>query len=474
MSDDDRRAKLKRDAAEYVYRKSAPGSVERIAAGQKLIEEWGATPEDLDRLNVQAEAERVAASEAERTPVLLDDALKEPAPQESHLIDGLLPEAGVALVAGESGSGKTTLVGQVSLCLSTGRGILGWSVPRAVPVALFIGEGNRRLSLERLHVAATALGIGRPNLYVPPVKMLVPAFASTEFEEFIERCARLDVRLVVADPLRRFFPGDENSSTAFMAGVTKPLRDLAARYGMAFCLIHHLSKLSEFRDGRHRVRGTSAMLDDVDLALRLERRKGGAPTDRVLTFDKVRHGMDLPPMALTFDSEHAVFGVEVATTTDRPTPEAKLHADAERIYRVILLNPGVTHDEIGSASQMRKADRLAAHKHLVEAGRIFGEPKGDGRTFGWHVSTTPRQRQDVEVPGGSHEVPLNAGTSPGDDEVPEVPAFYKKAEPGTSSSSGNRLQISTAAKRNREPRLDPVPADEDAFNSEVAALESDA
>ncbi len=473
MSDDDRRAKLKRDAAEYLYRKSASDTADRLRAAEALLES-AYTPEDFERLDAEADAEREAANEAQRTPVLLDDALKEPAPQESYLIDGLLPEAGVALVAGESGSGKTTLVGQVSLCLSAGRGILGWSVPRAVPVALFIGEGSRRLSLERLHVAAAALGIEKPNLYVPPVKMLVPAFASAEFEEFIERCARLDVRLVVADPLRRFFPGDENSSTAFMAGVTKPLRDLAVRYGMAFCLIHHLSKPSEYRDGRHRVRGTGAMLDDVDLALRLERRRGAAPTDRSLAFDKVRHGMDLPPMALTFDSEHAVFELEAASTTDRPTPAAKLREDAERVYRVVLLNPGVTHDEIGSATQMRRADRLAAHRLLKDSGRIYGQPKGDGKTFGWHVSTTPRQRQEVEVPGGSHEVPLNAGTSPGDDEVPEVPAFYKKAEPGTSSSSGDRLQTSAGAERNRELRLDPVPADEDAFNSEVAALESDA
>jgi hypothetical protein len=385
-------------------------------------------------------------------PVSLAQALAEPVPQDSYLIDGLLPEAGVALVAGESGSGKTTLVAQVGMALSVGRDVFGWSVPSAVPVAYWIGEGSRHLFLERLHAAATALGIEGPNLYVPPAKMLPPSFVSPEFEEFVERCARLGVRLIVADPLRRFFPGEENSSTAFMAGVTKPLLDLAVRYGMAFWLIHHLSKPSEYRDGRNRVRGTGALLDDVDLALRLERQKGGAPTDRVLTFDKVRHGAEPPPLTLTFNGEHAIFTTEITTMIDKPNPAAKLRAEAEKIFRLIVVNPGITHAEIASALQTRKADRLGAHKLLVDAGRIFGQQKGDGKTFGWHASTTPRQRLALEVPEGSHEVPEKAGTSPVEDEVPEVPASIREAEPGTSSTPEELRRNSSAGSGNAEPR----------------------
>src|SRR5262249_33766647 len=89
-----------------------------------------------------------------------------------------------------------------------------------------------------------------------------------------EMHARLDVSLVVIDPLAAFLPGNENVAGAMLAAVL-PLRRLTAR-GLSVLVLHHPRK-GEPPLGQA-ARGSGALSGSADILIEM-RVQGDAPDD---------------------------------------------------------------------------------------------------------------------------------------------------------------------------------------------------
>lgn len=333
-------------------------------------------------------------------PVLIGDALEEPAPDIAWLIQDLLPVQAILLLAAHGGLGKTTILVQLFACLAAGRDFIGFHVPQPVPVLYLIAEGARHVFLDRVRVALARLGMDPKTLplWVTP-REFTPEIGAT-IEAYIEKTG---ARLVALDTVGLFHDGDENSASDFKAKVVKPLRAIMTKRDVSFVLVSHEGKPSQERKGRHRVRGTSAMVDDSDVAARLEAPDGDRATTRVLIFEKVRTAAAPEPIALEFLPSFAVFErvgeEEIRERQEERTAEtdARRLKDLEaQVVRYLRRDPdGLTKAELTAELHPRRADLVKVLDKLRDESRAFPDRDPKGRAMRWRLAITPR----LEVAG---------------------------------------------------------------------------
>jgi len=314
-------------------------------------------------------------------PVSIFDALSEPKPEESWVINGLLPVKGIALLAAEGGVGKSTLAAQLCAGLSCGRGFFGFDAGTAIPTLFLEAEGSRERFVERIGVALSNLQIPAADLpfFVQP-KTWRPSLNGTTCDTI--RCC--GARLVILDTIGLFERFDENSATDFKALVINPLRKLGDETGAAFLLIHHQGKPNEMRKGRHKIRGTSAFVDDVDVAMRLEAPDGDKSPFRRLCFDKIRHGSPQEDIELEYDFGTATFRLADPEARAASEEEERRDKDRQRVAklrdRILAELKKEAMDSAGLASALnaRKADIVATLQVMYDEKVIYHEEAGRG------------------------------------------------------------------------------------------------
>jgi hypothetical protein len=196
---------------------------------------------------------------------------------------------------------------QLLACVAAGRVFLGLHVPQALPTLYLIAEGARSVFLERVNVAVRHLGLD-PDIL--PLWVTPRTFRPSIGPELERQIEATGARLVVLDTVGLFHDGDENSASDFRNKVVKPLRDIMTRRDVSFVLVAHQVKPNQERKGRHTIRGTSALVDEVDIAFRLEAPDGERSPHRLLVFDKVRTAAHPEPIPLSFDFSFATFSFD--------------------------------------------------------------------------------------------------------------------------------------------------------------------
>ena len=307
-------------------------------------------------------------------PVAIADALAEPKPEEEWVINGLLPVKGIALLAAEGGVGKSTLAAQLCAGLAAGQGFFGFDAGSAVPTLFLEAEGSRERFVERIGVALANLSIPPAGLpfYIQP-KAWRPCLNGTTADT-IRVCG---ARLVILDTVGLFERFDENSATEFKALVINPLRRLGEETGAAFLLIHHQGKPNEMRKGRHKIRGTSAFVDDVDLAMRLEAPDGDKARRRRLVFDKIRHGSPQEDIELEYDFETATFKTADAEAMAEAEAEERAKHERERTARLRtqildeLKKEALSSNDLPAIMKGRRQDIMDAVRSLADDKLIY-------------------------------------------------------------------------------------------------------
>jgi KaiC/GvpD/RAD55 family RecA-like ATPase len=86
----------------------------------------------------------------------------------AHLVDGLIPAAGLVLVTGEDKAGKTTVVGLLGLCYIYALPFLGRSVPQAGSVIIVSEEDDGDELRDRMRAEHQALAVAYSDRVRPP------------------------------------------------------------------------------------------------------------------------------------------------------------------------------------------------------------------------------------------------------------------------------------------------------------------
>lgn len=249
--------------------------------------------------------------------------------------------------------------------------------------------------LARVKVALARLGLDPSAL---PFWITPREFTAEIGQKLAEYIERTGARFVVLDTFGLFHDGDENSASDFKAKVVKPLRAIMARHDVSFVLVTHEVKPNAERKGRHRVRGTSALVDDSDVAIRLEAPDGDRATARLLIFEKLRTGAAIDPIPLEFVPSAAIFERVGEEVMRERQAERSAEADARRlkdlevqVIRYLKRDPdGLTKAELTAEVHPRRADLVRVLDKLRDESRAFPERDPRGRAMRWKLAAAPR------------------------------------------------------------------------------------
>jgi hypothetical protein len=196
------------------------------------------------------------------------------------LVESLIPTNCITLLGGKRKTGKSTAVTELAFTAATGGGEwCGFDVPKQEGfVVLFGGEDSRAVIRERLNrMAAGSTSLERLIIY---------GNETTNLKATLARYAGLKICLIVVDPTRKYYSGDEDGSDA-PNELFNLLESEAEAHNCAVLVTHHPRKDAEPRNMTElaaSLRGSAIFLDRPRVTIGLMR-KGeetviGIPTDR--------------------------------------------------------------------------------------------------------------------------------------------------------------------------------------------------
>ena len=263
---------------------------DKLAAGLPVV--GAATVEHLAGVDV-VEAVRSLCRVVPRIPnadcYWLGEFLEDETVTPQWLIEGLLPVAGIAQLAGHPGSGKTTLAFQIGAQVSAGLPVLGeWPVPTPRTV-LYIQADNPAPMMKHLARDVIAhVPVAAWNCVLVSVKSPIHIDTEHGYELIARLCRSFYPGLVVFDTIRDFHCSDENSPNA-TALVLENIKRLRTEFNTAILYLNHVAKSQGYKRAAIEAHlGSTRWVGPTDLSMVLEQ-EGDAPDGLVkLTFAKVR------------------------------------------------------------------------------------------------------------------------------------------------------------------------------------------
>lgn len=253
----------------------------------------------------------------------IPDVLELDLPPTEWLVPGLIARNHITLWAGKGGCGKSVLLLRAAHTVTVGGDFLGR--PCKPAVALVVDFENAGSTIrDRL----TDMDINdAPDLHVwgnwlPTAPPLLGSQALIEI-------AKLERPLIIVDPLRLGYTGDENDA-GVMAEVLRHLRTLAAT-GAAIVVVHHIG-----RGEGSTFRGSSVIRDLIDLHILQEQTPEGQITLRT---EKARIG---EPQNIMLNVDWDTYSFTVVDGAVM----AKRKADEDKLAAIIQNSPGMTQNEI--------------------------------------------------------------------------------------------------------------------------------
>jgi len=302
---------------------AGPGSMSHDIDGGELEEPAGfwhgvdLGPGGLPASIVELPGSKPAAVEfVDQWRIMGPDVLSEPVKPTRYIVERVIREASLNMLAADSGSYKSLLLADKLVCIAGGipwlpgvNGVIngqgvGFQVEQRNCLWLDCDNGRtltrrRFRALLRGHNLPADTPIYAVSMPTGPALVATDSAAIRLLGEYIER---YQIGVMVIDNLAAI-SGDVDENTAAMSRVLFPLRNLVDFYGLALTLVHHTNKaLGQYR-------GSTAIRAALDLLLTATREPGVS----VITVktDKAR---DLPTPTITaeFHFEHEENGYDLA------------------------------------------------------------------------------------------------------------------------------------------------------------------
>jgi AAA domain len=271
-----------------------------------------------------------------------------------EIVPGLIPDGSVNIVVGDSGLGKTPLLGQLAVCVATGKPFLGLPVRRGT--VLWVDYENGLAPLGEMFDALAA----HLALHEVPEELRILSQPSSRVE--VEREIEI-VRpsLVIVDALRGYEPKAEKDNTAAGELLSK-CQKICSVQRAAMLFIHHIRKPDIENPQR---------LASADSALSWLLQASGARALINQTF--VRIGIDqcsTPPAELVLRAHYKLRGEVGPWQLARKYDETGEPTGYYRLTGIALLNQD-QHDAFV---------RLPEEFTFTEAERVYGKRGGNPTT----------------------------------------------------------------------------------------------
>lgn len=296
----------------------------------------------------------MASTGLQLTP--LADLLAEPPEAVSWVIGGLLPTAGLSILAGKPKAGKSTLARCMAMSVASGADVLGRRTLQG-PV-IYVGLEDKRPEIAE-HFRA--MGATTEPILVHAGPVLVGSDqAIQELEQLI-----LDHHpvLVVIDTMLRFVRVHDTSAYAEMTATLDPILTLARQTGCHIMLVHHAGK--QDRDDLDSILGSVAITGSVDTPMIVRRQSG----ERTLASQQ-RYGTDLPETVLRMDPvTRQINGcgtIAIAQMTSKKTA----------ILDQLKLRGTMTRKEIADSVRGETKKLGIALQELTDSGGVIRNGKG--------------------------------------------------------------------------------------------------
>jgi archaellum biogenesis ATPase FlaH len=180
----------------------------------------------------------------------------------------VLTAGGILQLTGAGKIGKSMLLLNIAYGLALGRDVLGFGISKQRRVLYLNGENSQGTMQERFTLLRNYFCIDeeqeikiRENLQFCSVALLLPK--SEALSEIRGNLAEIRPEILILDPLKNFFSGEENSSDSmrdFMAAIRK----LILEFNVTVIILHHTGK-KQNEDGFYSGRGSSLLADDAEV-----------------------------------------------------------------------------------------------------------------------------------------------------------------------------------------------------------------
>jgi len=262
--------------------KQSVRSIYELSGGalQKISSDNGASAQTV-KYELMESLSKIETDEHIEKPITLTQLIKKPLPETPYLIgNGLLPEQGYTMIAGEPKVGKTMLAlyFAISLALKVPVFMREDDTTGAFPVlrkaqTLFLFKENaesfvKNVVERQIHGLEELLNISIGNKITDNVMLLQPRDVGLDtkpqqrnFEQIIRA---YPVDLIVVDPASFFVTRDVNKREV-VSRIAQFLNELSQKYNCAFLLIHHFTK-PQVQDPReqqsfHKIAGSAGWRD---------------------------------------------------------------------------------------------------------------------------------------------------------------------------------------------------------------------
>jgi hypothetical protein len=398
------------------------------------------------------------------------DLVREPLTNPLWLVNGLLPESGVCVIAGEPKATKTWSALEIGMALATATPAFGeYEVQAHKNVAVFLAEDGKRSIKARI----AALADSRHMDQCQAVERMyficrgqLNILEASEIVGLVDACKTIpDLGLLIMDPLRDLHCVDENDSTS-MAKVTHALRAIRDEIGCAVLFVHHSAKSSKDTESRRpgqKMRGSSVIHGAIDAGIYLSKTDTDLRTYWTNEVSvEIKEGAGAGVFKLTLNLDNDEEGRARGGSWDVEKTEAKPRPSLDRARTAIVeaLQSSVGPSGIKKLKVMAKCGQGVA-KDALEALRADGiaiEVVEGGISRGWMLSSAAKSADPY--PGDlTHTRPI-----PGYPPVPTHTCYTRTPSKGY-GGSGYRVPSESD-----HPKAVPVP-DSDCTDVDEARMD---
>lgn len=197
-------------------------------------------------------------------PISLDQLMAEPDTEPDWLVDHLVPNGGITIIAGKAANFKTWILLHLALCVATGKKVFGHFDTTKAPVLIVDEENQKKTLRKRLTMLGYKEGLDLHFVVQSGFKITNPQ----HMKHLADVVKRKHIRLVIFDSLVRVHSRDESASTG-MAEVFATVKELN-RLGAAVMFTHHHRK-QDTGNSADNMRGSSDILAAVDAQMSVQR-----------------------------------------------------------------------------------------------------------------------------------------------------------------------------------------------------------